>query len=85
MGQERIEIELSKGKGIVTFLGAVVFVLTSIWLIDFADSQERYNPVLVTVTGYVGLVFFGVAGLYIFYKLFDTKPGLVMLQVNYAT
>jgi hypothetical protein len=78
MGQERIEIKLSKGKGILTFLGAVAFVLTSIWLIKFADNQERYDPIFVTVTGYVGLIFFGLSGLYIFYKLFDSKPGLVI-------
>ena len=62
----------------LTLLGAVAFVLASIWLINFADNQERYNPTLVTAVGYVGLTFFGLAGLYIFYKLFDSKPGLVI-------
>jgi hypothetical protein len=78
MGQERIEIKLSKRKGILTFLGAVTFVVTSIWLINFADNQQRYDPIFVTVTGYIGLIFFGLAGLYIFYKLFDSKPGLII-------
>jgi hypothetical protein len=85
MGQERIEIKPSKGKGILTFLGSVGFVLTSIWLIDFAGKHEtvdigilKLNPVTVIVIGYVGLIFFGVAGLYIFYKLFDKKPGLII-------
>jgi hypothetical protein len=78
MRQERIEIKLSKGKGVLTFFGSVALVLTSMLLINFADNQERYDPIFVTVAGYVGLVFFGLAGLYIFYKLFDTKPGLVI-------
>ena len=62
----------------LTLLGAVAFVLASIWLINFADNQERYDPTLVTAIGYAGLTFFGLAGLYIFYKLFDSKPGLVI-------
>lgn len=85
MGQERIEIKLSKGKGILTFLGSIAFVVSSIWLIDYADKKEVVNigpfeldPVAVIVIGYVGLSFFGLAGLYILYKLFDKKPGLII-------
>jgi hypothetical protein len=78
MNKERIKIKLSKTKGILTFLGSVAFVLVSIWLISFADNQHRHSQTLVKVAGYVGLIFFGLCGLYIFYKLFDTKPGLVI-------
>jgi hypothetical protein len=78
MNQERIEIKLSKTKGVLTFLGSVAFVLVSIWLISFADNQHRYSQTFVKGAGYVGLIFFGLCGLYIFYKLFDTKPGLVI-------
>ncbi len=78
MKQERIEIKLSKTKSILTFFGSVAFVLVSIWLLSFADNQDRYTPAFVKGAGYVGLIFFGLCGLYIFYKLFDTKPGLVI-------
>ncbi len=78
MNKERIKIKLSKTKGILTFLGSVAFVLVSIWLISFADNQHRYSQGFVKAAGYVGLIFFGLCGLYIFYKLFDTKPGLVI-------
>jgi hypothetical protein len=78
MAHERIEIKLSKVKGILGFLGSCAFVATSFWLLSIADKQDRFNPILVTSTAYAGLVFFGLAGLYIFYKLFDTKPGLII-------
>lgn len=85
MEQERIEIKLSKVKGILTFLGSVAFVVFSIWLINYADTHETVNilffeldPASVTVMSYVGLAFFGLVGLYIFYKLFDSKPGLII-------
>ena len=67
MEPEKIEIKLSKKKGIFSFLGAVAFVLTSIWLIKIAGHQERYNPVFVTVMACIGLGFFGLAGLYIYF------------------
>jgi hypothetical protein len=78
MGQERTEIKLSKRKGILTFLGAVAFVALGIWMIDLADNQHRYSPTLLKATGYSSIIFFGAAGLYIFYKLFDSKPGLTI-------
>jgi hypothetical protein len=78
MAHERIEIKLSKVKGILGFLGSGAFVAISFWLLSIADKQDRFNPILVTSTAYAGLVFFGLAGLYIFYKLFDTKPGLII-------
>jgi hypothetical protein len=78
MGQERIEIKLSKKKAVLTFLGAVAFVVAGLWMIDFADSQHSYSPTLLIVTGYSSIFFFGAAGLYIFYKLFDSKPGLII-------
>jgi hypothetical protein len=78
MNQERIEIKLSKAKGILTLLGSVVFVLVSLWLLSFADQRDRYTPTFVKSAGYIGVIFFGLCGLYIFYKLFDTKPGLII-------
>ena len=85
MGQERIEIRLSKEKGILTFLGSTAFIVTSIWLIGYAGKHDavdigilELDPVTVTVIGYAGLIFFGLAGLYILYKLSDKKPGLII-------
>src|SRR5689334_20773562 len=78
MNQERIEIKLSKIKSILTFFGSVAFVLVSFWLIGYADQQDSYTPTFVKGAGYIGLIFFGLCALYIFYKLFDTKPGLVI-------
>lgn len=78
MGQERIEIKLSKKKVVLTFLGAVAFVVAGIWMIDVADNQHRYHPTSLKVTGYSSIIFFGAVGLYGFYKLFDSKPGLII-------
>jgi hypothetical protein len=85
MEQERIEIKLSKTKGMLAFLGSLGLVATSIWLIAYAGTHEIFNmgflkldPRVIIVVGYVGLFFFGICGLYIFYKLFDNEPGLVI-------
>lgn len=78
MGQDRIEIKLSKRKTLLTFLGAVAFVVVGIWMINEADNQHRYPPTAFMATGYISIIFFGAAGLFIFYKLLDFKPGLVI-------
>lgn len=78
MRQERIEIKLSKGKTLLTFLGAVAFVILGIWMINEADNQHRYPPMALVTAGYISIIFFGTAVLFIFYKLLDVKPGLII-------
>lgn len=78
MELERIEIKLSKKKALLTFFGAAAFVVSGIWMIQVADTQARYPPSLAKTVGYSAIVFFGTVGLYILYKLFDSKPGLVI-------
>lgn len=78
MEQDRIEIKLNKSKGLLAFLGAIAFVVISAWLITIADEQGRYDPYYLKGIAVVSIVFFGGCGVYIFFKLFDAKPGLVI-------
>jgi hypothetical protein len=78
MYENRIEIKRSKKKSILIFLGAVAFVIGSFFMITTAESHDRYDPVFIKVVGVIGIVFFGLGALYIFYKLFDTKPALII-------
>ncbi|HYC86908.1 MAG TPA: STM3941 family protein, partial [Chryseosolibacter sp.] len=78
MDQERIEIKVSKKKAVFALLGSVAFVVVCAWLIGTADDQTRYNPAVMRTVAYIGIAFFGIAGLYVFYKLFDSKPGLII-------
>ncbi|MFT4758675.1 MAG: hypothetical protein ACI9XO_000369 [Paraglaciecola sp.] len=78
--QNTIEISLSKGKLLLMLLGCIGFVVGSIWLFNFAETQEDYAPTLLKGVGGVGFVFFGLAGLFVLKKLTDKKPGLT---INY--
>jgi len=78
MEQERIEIKLSKKKVVLTLIGAMSFVVLGIWTINRADNQHRYPPTAVRTVGYSSIIFFGAVGLYAFYKIFDSKPGLII-------
>ncbi len=78
MRQEKIEIKFSKTKVILTFLGCVAFVLLSLWLVSIGNEQDRYAPIFLEVVGWLGTVFFGFCGMYALYKLFDTRPGLII-------
>ncbi len=78
MEKERVEIKLSKTKSVLSFLGCTAFVVVSTWLIIYGDQYQRLNVWIPRIIGLIGLIFFGVCGVYIFIKLFDNKPGLVV-------
>jgi hypothetical protein len=62
---------------------AVGFVALGFWLISFdpkaVEAQDRYNNPLVTYgIGYAAVVFFGLLAVAGGWRLFSTKPGLVL-------
>lgn len=76
-------IEFSKKKIVLLIIGACVFAILGIWLLSLdaltIQSQRRFNdPLFVHGIGLVMIVFFGIAGVFGFKKLFDKKPGLVL-------
>jgi hypothetical protein len=71
-------IRLSKRKVGLLLLGAVAFVAGSIWIWYIADSQSRYDPLYMKGVAVAGASFFGLCGVYGCYKLFDTRPGLII-------
>jgi hypothetical protein len=79
----RIEIPLSKKKIVLLLLGAIAFVAGGIWI---ASNPERFipnifritNPEIIRISGIVGILFFGAAGIYGIKKLFDKKVGLII-------
>jgi hypothetical protein len=85
MEQERIEIKLSKRKGMLSFFGSVAFVATSTWVIFYAGKHEadgigtsKLDTIAVIWIGCIGIIFFGLAAIVIAYKLFDKEPGLII-------
>ncbi|MFT3980016.1 MAG: STM3941 family protein [Ferruginibacter sp.] len=76
---ERTEIPLSKKKIVWGVLGAIMFVVLGTWMIaDLADSQDRYNPVLMKAVGSASVIFFGIVAVYGIRKLKDKKWGLLL-------
>ena len=62
-------------------LGSIIFVGLGIWLMS---NSEKFlttifrNTTLIFLVGLAGILFFGFVGFYIFKKLFDKSPGLVI-------
>jgi hypothetical protein len=75
---ERIVIPSSKLKLVLISMGALLFVASGIWLFAIADAQGRYAATYVKGVSVLGIVFFGVCGLYGLFKLLDRAPGLVL-------
>ena len=75
---KEIIIPLSRKKITLLFSGAIGLVALFFWLIQIAENQTRYDPMFVKVVSVIGIVFFGLCGIYAFTKFFDKKPGLVI-------
>ena len=78
---DRIEIQLSKSKLTLLFLGSVMFVVLGIWYVispPKVNISIFANPTVVFVVGLSSILFFGLIGFFIFKKLFDNSPGLII-------
>jgi hypothetical protein len=78
---ERIEIQLSKSKLTLLFLGSIMFVGLGAWYVispPKVNISIFTNPTVVFIVGLVSILFFGLVGFFIFKKLFDKSPGLII-------
>lgn len=75
-----ITIPLSKGKLLLSTLGAFAFVAIGFWFVLDPPSRtdSSMESVLVLVLGLASILFFGAIGLVVIRKLFDSRPGLVI-------
>ncbi|MBF6640197.1 hypothetical protein IVB69_01765 [Flavobacterium sp. J49] len=76
-----IRIALSKRKLIFAFIGSIIFVALGIQFILKPESYVSFshrNFELIRIVGYASLIFFGLCLIYIIFKAFDKKPGLVV-------
>jgi hypothetical protein len=71
------EIPLSKFKLVLLLVGAALFIVAGFWFVKHPDMFQRV-PLLITIVGYLAIVFFGVVALFIVSKLFDPMPGFVI-------
>ncbi|WP_433835352.1 STM3941 family protein [Flavobacterium anhuiense] len=80
-----IRIELSKKKTALAFIASAIFVALGI---QFILDPERYvspmyrNIELIKITGFTSVSFFGLCLIFILFKIFDKKPGLVINDIG---
>ena len=75
---DQFVVPLSRVKISLILLGSAAFVTMSLWLWMNAGLIPRRNPLYVQGVAALGIAFFGLCGLYAFFKLFDMAPGLVI-------
>lgn len=77
----KIEIQISKKKILLLLIGAMIFVILGALFIMTPDkfiSTIARNPQTIRIGGIAAVLFFGVAGVYGFRKLFDKTVGLTI-------
>ena len=83
INSECIEIKLSKVKLILMFLGSILFIIGGILFIRNPTEYESFimkSPVIIFIAGCVSVLFFGVVGIFLFKKLGDKSPGLIISE-----
>lgn len=78
MDTHRIEIRASKKKSIKNIFYGFMLIGMGVFLLFIAESQEMMPPFTVKVIGYLSLAIFLPALLYIFYRLFDDSPRVII-------
>ena len=81
INSECIEIKLSKVKLILMFLGSILFITGGILFIRNPIEYESFimkSPTIIFIAGCLSILFFGVVGFFIFKKILDKRPGLVI-------
>ena len=79
--KHEIVIPISKQKIILLTIGALVFVGLGIL---FVTNPEKYtspimrNPTVIFISGLASIIFFGLCTPFIFKKLLDKSPGLII-------
>lgn len=78
-----IEIPLSKTKIVGLLIGAAIFVSLGFLFVIKPDkfmSSIMKNPDVIRGTGFAAVCFFGLCLIFIFRKLFQNTPGLIIDQ-----
>ena len=78
---DKIIIPSSPGKLWLTGLGAIVFVAIGAWMLVAVPSSSNSvlnNPIVMRVVGALSILFFGAASYFIFKKMFDKRPALII-------
>jgi hypothetical protein len=77
-----IIIPLSKGKLLLSTLGALTFVAIGFWFILAPPTRtgSSLESTLLMVLGLVAIVFFGGIAILIIRKLFDQRPGIIITE-----
>lgn len=76
-----IRIGLSKRKIFLALIGSAIFVILGIQFIlnpeHFASHSHR-SPEFLKIVGFASVIFFGICLIFILFKIFDKKPGLII-------
>lgn len=75
-----IIIPLSKGKLLLSTLGAFAFVAIGFWFVLAPPTRtgSSLESTLLMVLGLVSILFFGGIAILVIRKLFDSRPGLII-------
>lgn len=75
-----ITIPLSKGKLLLSTLGAFAFVAIGFWFVLAPPTtySSFFGPTVIIIIGLISILLFGGIAILVIRKLFDPRPGLII-------
>ena len=78
MNQTEVKIPKHKLRQLGIFLVSLLFVYIGYRMINSEFRSSRMSPGTATVFGYLGIAFFGLIGLLVFFNMLTLKPALIL-------
>lgn len=80
---EPIKIPLSKTKLILMFLGCILFIVAGLLFINNPAKYESFimrSQTIIFFSGWASVLFFGFISFFIFKKILDKSPGVIICE-----
>jgi hypothetical protein len=78
---EAVEIPISKSKMLMMFFGCILFVAAGVSFVIFPEtfiSAVIQSKSMIFLAGCLSIIFFGIIGFWIFKRVIDHTPGLII-------
>lgn len=78
MDENQVVIKKNIGKQLLLLSGSILFVIASVYMINDGFGSSGYSTQFRLVTGIIGILFFGITGLFILFSFVKLRPALII-------
>lgn len=74
----QVTIKLNKSRLTVLLIGSIIFFIAGVWMLTGKPAAGNVSPFFLKLTGIFAVIFFGAGFFFLWKKITDEKPGLII-------